>query len=155
MKHANWRGVACEREVASGRLAVLVLCAKLLVSRRSLVIDAPLRLVWSTMLCLLKERAVADTQSAYRFDVRVGLIDPLNEDRAANTWHRVTFDPPFDSGKKVVVLPMTQTYGGLENPGLRLRNVTNTSFEIRFDEIFDLHDGSHVDDTVGWVAYGF
>ena len=53
---------------------------------------------------------------------------------------------------------MTQTYVGNGTPGLRLQNVTNSGFEIRFDEVVgtgDLSDGAHAQETVGWVAYGF
>jgi len=89
---------------------------------------------------------------------RVGIIDPLNADRSRNTWHKVTFNVPFASNKKVVVIPMTQTYNGNGTPGLRIKNVTSSGFEIRFDEVVgtgDLSDGSHTTEQVGWVAYGF
>ena len=105
---------------------------------------------------------MTDFQYKPPFEQRVGIIDPLKADRAANTWHKVNFDPPFGSDKSVVVIPMTQTYNGPETPGLRTRNVTHLSFEIRFDEANILKaggryasDGSHVDEVVGWVAYGF
>jgi hypothetical protein len=91
-------------------------------------------------------------------DQRVGIIEPLDSDRHRNTWHKVTFSVPFPQGKKVVVIPMTQTYFGNNTPGLRLQNVTNSGFEIRFDELVglgNLSDGYHVQETVGWVAYGF
>ena len=96
------------------------------------------------------------------FEQRVGLVDPLKADRAAGNWLKVDFDPPFASDKSVVVIPMTQTYKGPEIPGLRIRNVTRLSFEIWFDEANILKaggayasDGNHVDERVGWVAYGF
>jgi hypothetical protein len=98
--------------------------------------------------------------------IRVGLIDPLQDDRAAGTWHRVRFDPPFHPDAQVVVIPMTQTYNGSEPPGLRIRRVTPNGFEIRFDEIrftsvtpgfmgLISSDLDHGDETVGWVAYAF
>jgi hypothetical protein len=101
---------------------------------------------------------MADSQNTQVLDQRVGIIDPLNSDRKRNTWHNVRFDVPFTQGKKVVVIPMTQTYVGNGTPGLRLKNVTNSGFEIRFDEVVgtgDLSDGAHAQETVGWVAYGF
>jgi len=104
-------------------------------------------------------RKMADSQNTQILDQRVGIIDPLNSDRIQNTWHKVTFDVPFAQEKKVVVIPMTQTYIGTQTPGLRLQNVTNSGFEIRFDEVIgtyaQLSDGDHALDTVGWVAYGF
>ena len=107
----------------------------------------------------LMKRKMADSQNTQILDQRVGIIDPLNSDRKRNTWHNVRFDVPFTQGKKVVVIPMTQTYVGEETPGLRLQNVTNSGFEIRFDEVrgsyAELSDGNHALDTVGWVAYGF
>ncbi len=105
---------------------------------------------------------MAEYQFKQGFEQRVGIINPLQADRAHNNWHRVNFDPPFGSNKRVVVIPMTQTYNGNEIPGLRIRNVTQTSFEIRFDEANILKDGGkyasdgdHIDEVVGWVAYGF
>jgi hypothetical protein len=105
------------------------------------------------------KRKMPDSQNTQILDQRVGIIDPLDSDRYRNTWQTVTFDVPFAQGKKVVVIPMTQTYVGSQTPGLRLQNVTSSGFEIRFDEVVgtaaDLSDGNHIPETVGWVAYGF
>ena len=105
---------------------------------------------------------MTDFQFEIAFEQRVGIIDPLKADRAAGNWHKVNFDPPFGSDRRVVVIPMTQTYKGPETPGLRIRNVTHLSFEIRFDEANILKErgryaseGFHTDEVVGWVAYGF
>ena len=94
--------------------------------------------------------------------LRIGVIDPLQDDRASGTWHQVEFDRPFHPSARVIVLPAVQTYTGAEPPGLRIRNVTNTGFEIRMDEIdFAVpggrisSDGRHLDEVLGWVAYGF
>jgi hypothetical protein len=97
------------------------------------------------------------------FELRVGLIEPLKADRKSNTWLTVKYDPPFGSDKTVVVIPMTQTYNGPDTPGLRLRNVTPSSFEIRFDEVYISTAGGQYSadglrvhpESVGWVAYGF
>ncbi|MGM3306076.1 hypothetical protein ACSQ6I_08860 [Anabaena sp. WFMT] len=97
------------------------------------------------------------TQTLSVLDQRGGIIDPLDADRYRNTWHKVTFDLPFANNKKVVVIPMTQTYNGNGTPGLRIKNVTPLGFEIRFDELIgigDISDGSHLTEVVGWVAYG-
>ena len=96
-------------------------------------------------------------------DLRVGIIDPLRDDRASGSWLTVQFQPPFAENMAVVVIPMTQTYKGGETPGLRIRNVTHASFQIRFDEAVIVTcpsgncsaDGNHVNETVGWVAYAF
>ena len=105
------------------------------------------------------KRKMPDSQNTQILDQRVGIIDPLDADRYQNVWHMVTFDVPFAPEKKVVVIPMTQTFVGPQTPGLRLQNVTNSGFEIRFDELVgtyaELSDGSHAPDIVGWVAYGF
>jgi len=89
-------------------------------------------------------------------DQRAGIIEPLKADRGSNNWHQVKFEPPFPQGKKVVVVPMTQTYTGTETPGLRIRNVNHEGFEIRFDEVVlfggKSSDGNHVNETVGWIA---
>ena len=105
---------------------------------------------------------MAEFQFKTSFEQRVGTINPLSADRAHNNWHKVHFDPPFGSDKTVLVIPMTQTYNGPETPGLRIRNVTRDSFEMRFDEANILKsggryasDGDHVNEVVGWVAYGF
>jgi hypothetical protein len=89
---------------------------------------------------------------------QIGIIDPLDADRKRGNWHKVTFDVPFEKGKRVVVIPMTQTYAGNNTPGLRLQNVTNLGFEIRFDELVgigDLSNGNHQKEIVGWVAHAF
>ena len=93
---------------------------------------------------------------------RVGIIEPLGADRASDSWHTVTFEPPFPPTMSVVVIPMTQTYIGTESPGLRIQNVSHASFQIRFDEAVVRSDrgdfsseGRHGDEVVGWVAYGF
>ena len=107
---------------------------------------------------------MTDFQNSRILDRRVGTISPLLEDRASGAWHKVTFAPPFPSNRRVVVMPMTQTYNGQESPGIRIQNVTPNSFEIRFDEtIYRLtnqppviSDGNHINnEIVGWVAYGF
>ncbi|MDJ0733333.1 MAG: hypothetical protein QNJ47_04475 [Nostocaceae cyanobacterium] len=92
---------------------------------------------------------------------RVGIINPLQADRQTGNWQTVTFDSPFPANLQVLVIPMTQTYNRSEIPGLRVRNVTPTSFEIRFDEANILKnnsqyasDGNHTNEEVGWVAYG-
>ena len=99
-----------------------------------------------------------DTQKAVRcdHDYRAGLIDPLSDDRAADAWRTIEFDSAFPPGRPVIVIPMTQTYNGRETPGLRLRNVNATGFEIRFDEVLGTgfsSDGNHLDEQVGWVAF--
>ena len=99
-----------------------------------------------------------DLQSSLVSDQRVGIIDPLDADRASNSWHKVKFDVPFSQDKKVVIFPKTQTYIGPATPNLRIQNVTHLGFEIRFDEVIgdtSLADGSHAPEVVGWIAYGF
>jgi len=95
----------------------------------------------------------------------VGLIDPLTDDRYSRTWSRVEFPHPFSPQvEHVVVLAMCQTHNGPDTPGLRIRHVDHTGFEIRYDEVV-WHDasgeaqgsqGRHPrHEIVGWVAYGY
>lgn len=95
-------------------------------------------------------------------EMRAGIIDPLEEDRYADTWRHVPFVPPFEDVEHIVVIPMTQTYKGRETPGLRIQNVNHFGFDIRFDEVVILKEGEkyssegrHVNtEVVGWVAFG-
>ncbi|HIK07998.1 MAG TPA: hypothetical protein IGS40_25475 [Trichormus sp. M33_DOE_039] len=100
-----------------------------------------------------------DLQSHQNLEQRVGIIDVLDADRQSNTWHNITFDVPFAEDKKVVIVPMVQTYNGFETPGLRIQNVSRLGFDIRIDEVIgtnnNLSDGYHVPEVVGWIAYGF
>jgi len=100
-----------------------------------------------------------DLQSHQNFEQRVGIIEVLDADRQSNTWHHITFDVPFAEDKKVVIMPMVQTYNGFETPSLRIQNVNRLGFDIRIDEIIgtqnNLSDGIHVPEVVGWIAYGF
>ncbi|HLO84794.1 MAG TPA: hypothetical protein VK203_07245 [Nostocaceae cyanobacterium] len=100
-----------------------------------------------------------DLQSHQNLEQRVGIIDVLGADRQSNTWHHITFDVPFAEDKKVVIVPMVQTYNGFETPGLRIQNVSRLGFDIRMDEVIgtgnNLSDGIHVPEVVGWIAYGF
>ncbi|WP_199743999.1 hypothetical protein, partial [Trichormus variabilis] len=100
-----------------------------------------------------------DLQSHQNLEQRVGIIDVLDADRQSNTWHHITFDVPFAEDKKVVIMPMVQTYNGFETPGLRIQNVSRLGFDIRIDEIIgtgnNLSDGIYVPEVVGWIAYGF
>lgn len=97
---------------------------------------------------------------------RVGIIGSLEENRKDNTWRTVRFNPPF-CAKNIVVIPMAQTRNGPDTPGLRIRRVTRTSFQIRYDEVYYTRDlsntvgpygsnGVHpLFEKIGWVAYGF
>lgn len=82
-------------------------------------------------------------------------------------WHRVTFPHPFPSTP--VVFAQTQTYVGVDTPGIRIQNVSSSSFEVRMDEL-QAHgctssvqgnlgkftaDGKHPNpETLGWMAIG-
>ena len=74
-----------------------------------------------------------------------------------STFHDVTFPTPFPEGSKVVVLAQTQTFNGRDTPGIRLADINETGFKIRFNELVGmgqpLSDGPHNEETVGWVAY--
>lgn len=74
-----------------------------------------------------------------------------------STFHEITFPTAFPEGTQVVVIAQTQTFNGWDSPGIRLADVNETGFKIRFNELVGmgdpLSDGSHTEETVGWVAY--
>ncbi|GGV43838.1 hypothetical protein [Streptomyces spectabilis] len=73
-----------------------------------------------------------------------------------DTFKQVTFPTPFPSGTDVVVQVTVQTFNGPETPGVRLHEVTNKGFKVRFNEIYGggvTADGKHTTETVGWTAY--
>lgn len=86
-------------------------------------------------------------------------------------WLTVRFPKSFARKDRkpeaIVVNAQIQTRNGDNTPGLRLRNVTSESFEVRMDEIISSHttsstdgdlglvesDGEHPhEETLGWVA---
>lgn len=68
------------------------------------------------------------------FSVQSGKVD--NFTAAINSgWYTVEFDPAFPSNVVPVVFAQIQTRNGQDTPGLRLRNISNSSFEVRMDEI--------------------
>ena len=82
-------------------------------------------------------------------------------------WYDITFKTPFASGVVPVVFAQIQTRNGKDTPGLRLRNVSNTGFQVRMDEVIqnnttsskigDLGEingnGDHPHaETLGWMA---
>ncbi|MEU2793153.1 hypothetical protein [Streptomyces sp. NPDC007100] len=72
------------------------------------------------------------------------------------TFTQVTFPTPFPAGSEVVVQTTVQTFNGPETPGVRLHDVSNTGFLIRFNELYGggvTSDGKHTAETVGWTAY--
>ncbi|MFB7508501.1 gp53-like domain-containing protein [Streptomyces broussonetiae] len=73
-----------------------------------------------------------------------------------STFTRVTFPTPFPNGSQVIVLAQTQTFNGPETPGIRLADVNNEGFLIRFNEVNVnanvRSDGLHTSETVGWLA---
>ncbi|OQY45613.1 MAG: hypothetical protein B6242_09875 [Anaerolineaceae bacterium 4572_78] len=102
---------------------------------------------------------MTELQFSPTFDQRAGVIDPLKAQRRSKNWYVVEFKPAFPEDRRVIVIPMTQTYFGNQTPGLRVRKVTNRSFQIRIDEVISSQkdcssDGAHVPEVVGWVAYG-
>ncbi|MEV1010531.1 hypothetical protein [Streptomyces sp. NPDC049881] len=70
------------------------------------------------------------------------------------TW--VDFPTPFPTGSGVVVHLTVQTFNGPETPGLRLHDVSETGFLVRFNELYGQGvkgDGRHAQETIGWTAY--
>ncbi|MFD9908712.1 hypothetical protein [Streptomyces sp. NPDC059063] len=72
-----------------------------------------------------------------------------------STFTRVDFPTPFPAGTDVIVQVTVQTFNGPETPGIRLHDVSNTGFLIRFNELYGggvTSDGKHTAETVGWTA---
>jgi hypothetical protein len=66
-----------------------------------------------------------------------------------DSWTQVTFPEEFSDAPVVIASPATENDRA---PGVvRIRNVTKTSFQIRFQE-WSYLDGSHGTETVHWVA---
>ncbi|MCX4660446.1 hypothetical protein [Streptomyces uncialis] len=73
-----------------------------------------------------------------------------------STFTQVTFPAPFPAGSTVIVTPFVQTFNGPDTPGLRIADVTPTGFKIRINELHAsgkvTADGTHTEETVGWIA---
>lgn len=75
-----------------------------------------------------------------------------------STFYRVSFPTPFPNGEVPVVLVQTQTFNGEQTPGLRIAEVDASGFLVRMNEIVvqgdgALSDGSHNDETIGYIAF--
>lgn len=68
---------------------------------------------------------------------------------SSTQWTQVTFSSPFAAPPVVVGGPLSSV--GSDPAVVRVRNVTATGFQIQLDE-WDYLDGSHVDETVSWIA---
>jgi len=88
-------------------------------------------------------------------------LDSKNASETRNnnltTFETVIFPSPFPAGANVIVSAQTQTFNGNQTPGIRLADVTEAGFKIRFNELVTnkgaISDGKHIEETVGWVAY--
>lgn len=84
-------------------------------------------------------------------------------------WYRVTFPTPFVLGSTPVVMSQIQTRAGHDTPGLRMRRVDSTGFDVRMDEVIlteadstILGDLGRVEgnglhgrpEILGWIAVG-
>jgi len=82
-------------------------------------------------------------------------------------WYTVEFDTPFTDGTVPQVFAQIQTRKGSDSPGLRIKSVSNTSFDVRMEEVIvsnatstvvgDLGtvkgSGDHPNaETLGWMA---
>ena len=86
--------------------------------------------------------------------IQSGTVPNFTASRATG-WYLVTFPKPFGANgrdpEQVVVNAQIQTRNGDNTPGLRLRNVTSTGFEVRMDEIISSHTTSSTDGDLGKV----
>ncbi len=82
-------------------------------------------------------------------------------------WYTVTFETAFAEGTVPQVFAQIQTRNGQDTPGLRLKNISNTSFDVRMDELITSNvtssivgdlgtvkgSGDHPNaETLGWLA---
>ena len=100
------------------------------------------------------------------FSIQTGSVDKftasLNEG-----WYTVNFETPFNEGVVPLVFAQIQTRNGEDTPGLRLKNISNSGFEVRMDEIIVNNatsstqgelgkvkgSGDHPNaETLGWMA---
>lgn len=73
-----------------------------------------------------------------------------------DTFTRVDFPTPFPAGSEVIVHASVQTFNAPDTPGLRIHDVSETGFLIRFNELYGAgtkSNGAHGLESVGWSAY--
>lgn len=75
----------------------------------------------------------------------------------------------FLRGKYLRLFAQIQTYNGADTPDVRVRNISNTSFEVTMNELVATNvtsefagritqlgsvvaDGKHASETLGWMA---
>lgn len=66
--------------------------------------------------------------------IQTGKVDNFTASRDTG-WYAVTFKNPFPEGIVPTVFTQVQTYNGADTPGVRLRKITNTGFEVIMNEI--------------------
>ena len=94
------------------------------------------------------------------FQVQTGALqinaEPPTTDVANPTgFTRVDCAHPF--AETPVVIAMVQSFNGEDTPGLRLREVSRTGFEIRMNELVNRGNplgpiSGHTTETIAWVA---
>jgi len=85
----------------------------------------------------------------------------ITEHERTDGFMTIEFPEPFPEGAKVVVIPMVQTFGGCNTPGIRIADVTPKGFKMwanetvvaRGKENIALSDGNHRTENVAWVAF--
>lgn len=90
--------------------------------------------------------------------------DPVTNEKNTKSFTRVDFPTPFPQGTKVIVIPMVQTFNGVDSPGLRITDVDHKGFKIRMNELVGrspqggprqpLSAGGHIAELIGWIAIG-
>ena len=101
-------------------------------------------------------------------DTRVGIVNfnslgtPNLTNNSTTGFTKVSFEPAFPEGSKVVVQAQVMTFNGADSPGIRIQKVTTSSFYIRMNELVGgkdshtaLSDGQHTTETIGWTAYAY
>lgn len=99
------------------------------------------------------------------FNTQTGTVE--NFTTTDYNWQTVKFDPAFPDGVIPQVFAQIQTFGGGDIPGLRLKNISNASFQVSMREVYvsnatsstlgDLGtvqgNGNHPnEETLAWMA---
>lgn len=87
--------------------------------------------------------------------IQINAQQPTTNVQNPSGFTRVDFPTPFSAVP--IVTAMVQSFHGPDTPGLRIRDVSETGFDIRMNELV-LNGtalepaGGHVRETVSWIA---
>ncbi|HAA12313.1 MAG TPA: hypothetical protein DCE41_11675 [Cytophagales bacterium] len=87
------------------------------------------------------------------FIVQSGKVDNFTSTiKDAQPWYTITYPQPFPAGMIPVISAQIQTYEGPDLPSIRLRNVTNTGFEVTITVAKGYQEKRFSTESLGWIA---